>query len=137
MASSQIEIRIRYGETDQMGFCYYGNYAQFLEVARVETLRELGISYKELEEKGILLPVRNYSIKYIAPAKYDDIIQINTEISDIKNSQIIFKYSIYLEQKLIATANTELVFVSKENYKPMKVPADFKFLMESTNKKMN
>lgn len=134
MATSQIEIRIRYGETDQMGFCYYGNYAQFLEVARVETLREQGISYKELEENGILLPVRNYSIKYIAPAKYDDIIQINTEISDIKNSQIIFKYSIYLEQKLIATAVTELVFVSKENYKPMKVPADFKFLAEKIQK---
>ena len=134
MATSQIEIRIRYGETDQMGFCYYGNYAQFLEVARVETLREQGISYKELEENGILLPVRNYSIKYIAPAKYDDIIQINTEISDIKNSQIIFKYSIYLDQKLIATAVTELVFVSKENYKPMKVPADFKFLAEKIQK---
>ena len=134
MATSQIEIRIRYGETDQMGFCYYGNYAQFLEVARVETLREQGISYKELEENGILLPVRNYSIKYIAPAKYDDVIQINTEISDIKNSQIIFKYSIYLEQKLIATAITELVFVSKENYKPMKAPADFKFLAEKIEK---
>ena len=134
MASSQIEIRIRYGETDQMGFCYYGNYAQFLEVARVEALREKGISYKELEEKGILLPVRNFSIKYIAPAKYDDVIQIKTEISDIKNSQIIFKYSIYLKQKLIATADTELVFVSKENYKPMKVPADFKFLAEKIQK---
>ena len=134
MATSQIEIRIRYGETDQMGFCYYGNYAQFLEVARVETLREQGISYKELEENGILLPVRNYSIKYIAPAKYDDVIQINTEISDIKNSQIIFKYSIYLDQKLIATSVTELVFVSKENYKPMKVPADFKFLAEKIQK---
>jgi acyl-CoA thioester hydrolase len=134
MATSQIEIRIRYGETDQMGFCYYGNYAQFLEVARVETLREQGISYKELEENGILLPVRNYSIKYIAPAKYDDVIQINTEISDIKNSQIIFKYSIYLDQKLIATAVTELVFVSKENYKPMKVPADFNFLAEKIQK---
>ena len=133
MASSQIEIRIRYGETDQMGFCYYGNYAQFLEVARVETLREIGISYKELEEKGILLPVRNFSIKYIAPAKYDDVIQIKTEISDIKNSQIIFKYSIYLEQKLIATADTELVFVSKENFRPIKAPADFKSLMDNIN----
>jgi len=133
MASSQIEIRIRYGETDQMGFCYYGNYAQFLEVARVEALREKGISYKELEEKGILLPVRNFSIKYIAPAKYDDVIQIKTEISDIKNSQIIFKYSIYLKQKLIATADTELVFVSKENFRPIKAPADFKSLMDNTN----
>ena len=100
---------------------------------RVEALREKGISYKELEEKGILLPVRNFSIKYIAPAKYDDVIQIKTEISDIKNSQIIFKYSIYLKQKLIATADTELVFVSKENFRPIKAPADFKSLMDNIN----
>ena len=84
MISHEIQLRIRYGETDQMGFCYYGNYAQFLEVARVETLRKFGISYKELEEKGILLPVRNFSIKYIAPAKYDDIIHIQTVVNEIK-----------------------------------------------------
>lgn len=125
MIAHKIELRVRYGETDQMGFCYYGNYAQFLEVARVETLRHFGISYKELEEEGILLPVRNFSIKYIAPAKYDDIIIIQTEVSQIKNSQIIFRYTIHLKKKLIATAETELVFVSSEDFKPIKIPDSF------------
>ncbi len=133
MISHEIELRIRYGETDQMGFCYYGNYAQFLEVARVETLRKFGISYKELEEQGVLLPVRNFSIKYIAPAKYDDVIQIQTVVSEIKNSQIIFTYSIHLREKLIATADTELVFVSAINYKPIRMPKSFEFLKQKVN----
>ena len=94
MISHEIKLRIRYSETDQMGLCYYGNYAQFLEVARVETLRKFGISYKELEEDGILLPVRNFTIKYIAPAKYDDIINIQTLVNEIKNAQIILVHSL-------------------------------------------
>jgi acyl-CoA thioester hydrolase len=133
MISHEIKLRVRYGETDQMGFCYYGNYAQFLEVARVETLRKFGISYKELEEKGVLLPVRNFSIKYIAPAKYDDVILIQTVVSEIKNSQIIFTYSIHLREKLIATAHTELVFVSAINYKPIRMPKSFEFLKQKMN----
>ena len=83
MINHAIELRVRYGETDQMGFCYYGNYAQYLEVARVETLRKHGISYKELEEKCNLLPVRNYSITYVSPAKYDDLLAIHTEIKKL------------------------------------------------------
>ena len=130
MISHEIKLRIRYGETDQMGFCYYGNYAQFLEVARVETLRKYGISYKELEEQGILLPVRNFSIKYIAPAKYDDVIEIKTIVSEIKNSQIIFTYTVHLGKKLIATAQTELVFISVKNYKPIRMPESFEFLKQ-------
>ena len=130
MISHEIQIRIRYGETDQMGFCYYGNYAQFLEVARVETLRKFGISYKQLEEDGILLPVRNFSIKYIAPARYDDIIHIQTIVNEIKNAQIIFTYSIFLNKKLIATAQTELVFVSAKNFKPMSMPKQFEFIKQ-------
>ena len=130
MISHEIKLRIRYGETDQMGFCYYGNYAQFLEVARVETLRKYGISYKELEEQGILLPVRNFSIKYIAPAKYDDVIEIKKIVSEIKNSQIIFTYTVHLGKKLIATAQTELVFISVKNYKPIRMPESFEFLKQ-------
>jgi acyl-CoA thioester hydrolase len=119
------EIRVRYGETDKMGFCYYGNYAQFLEVARVELLRSQGVSYKELEDAGILLPVRNFSIKYIAPAKYDDLLFIQTEILKINGSRIIFNYEI-LNQKniLIATANTELVFLNSDTMKPTHVPTE-------------
>lgn len=119
------EIRVRYGETDRMGFCYYGNYAQFLEVARVELLRSKGISYKELEDAGILLPVRNFSIKYIAPAKYDDVLFIETEIVKINGSRIEFIYEIRNQKKLlIATANTELVFVNSDTMKPTQVPTE-------------
>ena len=119
------EIRVRYGETDRMGFCYYGNYAQFLEVARVELLRSKGISYKEIEDAGILLPVRNFSIKYIAPAKYDDVLFIETEIIKINGSRIEFIYEIRNQKKLlIATANTELVFVNSDTMKPTQVPTE-------------
>lgn len=119
------EIRVRYGETDKMGFCYYGNYAQFLEVARVELLRSQGVSYKELEDAGILLPVRNFSIKYIAPAKYDDLLFIQTEILKINGSRVIFIYEIRNQKNiLIATANTELVFLNSDTMKPTHVPTE-------------
>ena len=117
------EIRVRYGETDRMGFCYYGNYAQFLEVARVELLRSQGISYKELEDAGILLPVRNFSIKYIAPSRYDDLLSIQTEITNIKGSRIEFNYEIRNQKNvLIATAYTELVFINSNSLKPTNAP---------------
>jgi len=131
MINHEIEIRVRYGETDQMGFCYYGNYAQYLEVARVETLRNKGISYKELEEKGILLPVRNYSIKYILPAKYDDLLTIHTEIKKLEGSRIVFHYQIYKDEQLIATAETELIFVSSKTFKPIKMPNSFELLIDN------
>ena len=131
MINHEIELRVRYGETDQMGFCYYGNYAQYLEVARVETLRNQGISYKELEEKGILLPVRNYSIKYVSPAKYDDLLIIHTEIKKLEGSRIIFHYQINKDEQLIATAETELVFVSSKTFKPIKMPHSFELLIDN------
>ena len=118
------ELRVRYGETDQMGFCYYGNYAQFLEVARVELLRSNGISYKALEAEGILLPVRTFSIKYITPSRYDDLLKIETEIIKIQTSRIEFSYVIRDQNStLIATANTELVFVDSQSMKPIKAPS--------------
>ena len=133
MINHEIELRVRYGETDQMGFCYYGNYAQYLEVARVETLRKQGISYKELEEKGILLPVRNYSIKYVSPAKYDDLLIIHTEIKKLEGSRIVFSYQIHKDKQLIATAKTELVFVSSKTFKPTKMPHSFELLIDNLN----
>ena len=118
------EVRVRYGETDQMGFCYYGNYAQFLEVARVELLRSKGITYKTLESEGVLLPVRTFSIKYIAPSRYDDLLRIETEIIKIQSSRIEFSYVIRDQNStLIATANTELVFVDSQSMKPIKAPS--------------
>ena len=118
-------VRVRYSETDNMGYCYYGNYASFLEVGRVESLRSLGISYKSLEDNGIMLPVSEFQIKYILPAYYDDMLLIETKISAIKGVRIFFDYSIYNDnQKLLASAMTSLVFIDSITKKPVAPPKE-------------
>jgi acyl-CoA thioester hydrolase len=122
----KIKLRVRYGETDQMGYCYYGNYAQYFEVGRVETLREIGMSYKNLEEMGIMLPVSKYSVRYKSPAKYDDELTIETTITEIQSARIEFSYTVHnASGSLVANAETTLVFVSKDTMKPIKAPEFF------------
>jgi acyl-CoA thioester hydrolase len=129
------QIRVRYSETDQMGYCYYGNYAQFLEIGRVEALRNSGFRYKDMEQQGILLPVLDFQIKYIFPAKYDDLLTIETTIVAIKGTRIIFDYEIINEMGVkIATASTTLVFVSKESMRPMKAPENIVKAIKNANK---
>jgi len=119
----ETKIRIRYGETDQMGYVYYGNYAQFFEIGRVEMLRSLGVSYRELEDQGIMLPVVDLSVKYIKPALYDDLITIRTKINKVPSVKIHFEYEILNEAgQLLNKASTVLVFVKKENMKPTSAP---------------
>lgn len=125
MFSNSSYVRIRYSETDQMGYCYYGNYAQFFEIGRVETLREIGVSYKSLEERGIMLPVVDLNVKYIQPALYDDLIEIRTFLRKTPGIKIEFDYEIYNEEKTLLTkASTTLVFISSETMKPVKAPDD-------------
>ena len=129
--SKETQIRVRYGETDQMGYCYYGNYAQYFEVGRVEALRAVGLSYKELEYQGIMLPVSEFSVKYLSPAFYDDLLTIKTTITTLKGARIIFEYEILNEKKQkIAFASTILVFVSKETMRPISPPENFLQIME-------
>ena len=129
------QIRVRYSETDQMGYCYYGNYAQFLEIGRVEALRNSGFRYKDMEQQGILLPVLDFQIKYLSPAKYDDLLTIETTIVAIKGTRIIFDYEIINEMGVkIATASTTLVFVSKESMRPMKAPENIVKAIQNANK---
>jgi acyl-CoA thioester hydrolase len=117
-------IRVRYAETDQMGYCYYGNYASYFEVARVEALRQRGIQYKELEQNGILLPVKKLEITYHQPAKYDDLLEIRTQIVQLEGVRIAFTYKTYNEAGvLLNEAYTLLVFVSAETQKPMAIPS--------------
>ena len=116
-------VRVRYSETDKMGYCYYGNYAAYLELGRVELLREYKIVYKELEDLGILLPVSELSIKYLFPAKYDDLLKIQTKISDLQGARIYFSYEIYNENEiLILSATTTLVFVDAKTMRPTAAP---------------
>lgn len=126
------KIRVRYSETDQMGFCYYGNYASYFEVARVEALRELNINYKELEQLGVLLPVKKFEIAYHHPAKYDDLLEIRTRIVQLKGVRIGFEYKTFNEEGvLLNEAYTLLVFVSAATQKPIAAPAEFLNLMKS------
>jgi acyl-CoA thioester hydrolase len=100
MYSFETIIRVRYGETDQMGYLYYGNYAEYYEVGRVETIRSLGISYKALEdEHGIWLPVVNLEMRFIRPAYYDDLITVRTEIHALPDAYITFHVELFNEQK--------------------------------------
>ncbi len=111
MFSHSITQRVRYGETDQMGFVYYGNYALYYEIGRVEALRVLGLTYRELEEQGIIMPVVRLEAKYIAPAKYDDLITINTSISELPTRFITFQVTIHKdENKLLHKAKVTLCF---------------------------
>jgi acyl-CoA thioester hydrolase len=123
MLSHNETIRVRYGETDQMGYVYYGNYALYYEVGRVELLRSLGISYNDLEKEGVALPVLNFEIKYIKPARYDELLTIKTTISELPASRITFHYECFNQENiLINIAKATLVFVNTENGRPIKCP---------------
>ena len=121
------KLRVRYSDTDQMKYAYYGVYAKYLEIGRVELLRSIGISYKQIEELGFGLPVVNLKINYRRPAFYDDLLTIETTIKQINNIKLIFKYKIYNEQdELLNTAETTLVFVNLETRK-MCIPPNLIF----------
>lgn len=123
MYTHETKIRIRYGETDKMGFVYYGNYPLFYEIGRTEMLRSLGSSYKQIEEMGILMPVLSLQVKYIRPAYYDDEITIKTSIKETPTARIIFYYEIYNDtNKLINKGETVLAFINGKTNKPVRAP---------------
>jgi len=129
--SHTTSLRVRYGETDQMGYCYYGNYAQYFEVGRVEAMRSLGMSYRKLEESGIMLPVSHFSVKYIKPALYDDHLLITTRITGLKGTKLEFEYEIKNEGgDLLSIASTTLIFVDKVSMRPTRPPKEFVGLLE-------
>lgn len=116
-------LRVRYAETDQMGVVYYGNYAMYFEVARVETMKALGVSYRALEESGVMLPVLEYKTKYIRPARYDDELIITTKIPEMPGTRIKFEYEIKSpEGQLLNLGETTLVFVDMERNRPIQMP---------------
>ncbi|MCA1751307.1 MAG: acyl-CoA thioesterase [Cryomorphaceae bacterium] len=125
MISHITSFRVRYAETDRMGYLYYGNYATYFEVGRVELLRSLGISYRELEDKGILLPVRDFSVRYIKPAYYDELLSLETTVEELSNVRIAFDYKLKNDAgELLTTAKTTLVFVDKVSGKPVSPPSE-------------
>lgn len=127
----RITLRVRYAETDQMGVVYYGIYPQYFEVGRVEALRTVGMPYKKMEEHGIMLPVLKLEIEYFRPAKYDDELTIETIISELPTAKMDFDHRIFdSDGNLITKGKVQLVFVDKENRKPMRAPKEFIDLLE-------
>lgn len=123
MFCTETFLRVRYGETDKMSYVYYGNYASYFEVARVEALRSLGMSYRRMEEEGILLPVVAYKVRYFKPALYDDLLRITTIIPVQPVVRIVFQYEIFNEDGVRLTeAETTLVFMDAATGKPCKAP---------------
>jgi len=120
------KIRVRYGETDQMGYMYYGNYAEFYEVGRVEMLRSLGLTYSGMEESGIKMPVLELKCKYLKPALYDEEITVNVIMEKMPGIRIHFRYELFNEkQELINTGETLLVFINMQTNRPCLPSADF------------
>ncbi len=123
MYTSETKIRVRYGETDKMGVVYYGSYALYYEVARTDLLRSIGLTYKQFEDQGIMLPVVSLNIKYIAPAYYDDLLTIKTIIPELPGYKIFFRYEIFNEDKLLLNkGDTSLIFINNKTNKPIKAP---------------
>lgn len=123
MISDKIQFRVRYGETDQMSFVYHGNYAQYFEMGRIEWLRKLGISYKKMEETGIMLPVINLNTNYIKPAKYDDLLTLKTTLINKPLVKIKFEFEIHNQNnELLTTANVTLAFINSITKKPTRAP---------------
>ncbi|GAB2549676.1 acyl-CoA thioesterase [Rufibacter soli] len=126
MFESEVQIRVRYAETDQMGYVYYGNYAAYFEVARTETFRQLDIHYKEMEAEGVMMPVLELKCKYIKPARYDDLLKVKLFVREKpRGARIKFEYEVYNEaQELLTIGETMMVFVDMKSGRPTAVPAE-------------
>lgn len=123
MKNYEFQVRVRYAETDQMGVVYHGNYAQYFEMGRVEWLRNLGVSYKWMEENGVMLPVVSLSMNYKKPARYDDLLTVRTLFKSQTSVKIEFDYEIVNEKgELLTIGNSVLVFVDMKTGRPVLPP---------------
>ena len=128
--SHTIKLRVRYAETDQMGIAYYANYFVWFEEARTEYFRAKGYPYTQIEEKGIYLPVVEASCTYKAPARYDDLLEIQTTVTGYGRTSLTFQYQIFCNGKLNAEGKTVHVFINQQG-KPVAIPEEVQKLLAS------
>lgn len=126
MFSYEVEgIRVRYADTDQMGYMYYGNYARLYEIGRVEALRSIGFHYKEMEDAGVMMPVYDNYSRYLQPARYDDQLSIRVSMPKLPSARVVFEYEIRNQDgQLLHTGHTTLVFVRRDTGRLCTAPAD-------------
>lgn len=130
MYTHETQIRVRYAETDQMGYVYYGNYTHYFEVGRVESLRNLGMTYRQLEESGVMMPVLECHLKYIKPARYDDLLLLRTIVPELPHVRMRFLYEVYSQDTLLHKGDTTLVFVDKATMRPCAAPESLMRLLQ-------
>jgi acyl-CoA thioester hydrolase len=130
-AVSESVIRVRYQETDQMGVVYHANYLVWFEVGRTEWIRKLGYTYKDLEEKGLLLPVVDLHVRYAAPARYDEEVTVRTRLAEVAGGKLTFRYEILRKEngQLLVTGTTIHLWVNRE-YKRVNLKQAFPALYE-------
>ena len=133
MYQFETQIRVRYAETDQMGYVYYGNFAAYYEVARTEAFRSLGIQYKQMEKDGVMMPVLEMRTKYIRPARYDDLLTVKMILrTKPTGARILFEYEVLNEAKeLLTLGETTMVFVAMQTGRPIPVPQDILSKLEA------
>ena len=131
-AQTSVDVRVRYGETDQMGVAYHAHYLVWCELARTEHMRRLGVRYRDLEERGYKLAVAGASLRYARSARYDDLLRITAWLADVASRRIVFRYRVERPEDgaLLCTAETALVSLDRNN-RPTRLPADALALMES------
>ena len=127
MLINKTEIRVRYADTDQMHFVYNGKYLEYFEVGRTEMLREIGLAYSVIENKGYQLPVLETFVKFISPAFYDDILTVKSFMKECPSFKIRIDYKIYrkINNSLVAEGYTEHVFIKEQTKKPSRLPFFF------------
>ena len=126
MLCSETKIRVRYGETDRMGYLYYGHYPEYFEVSRTDLIRSMGISYREIEDQGIIMPVKSLTVDYKLPALYDELLTVESCLKDLPEVKLSIDYKIFnQENKLICTGNTVLAFVDAGTLRIRRAPAFF------------
>ena len=126
MIKGETTLRVRYGETDRMNYAYYGNYALYYEVARAELLRTYGMDYSQMEDMGVMMPVKDLHVEFLKPAKYDELLTIVTIIKKAPSVKMRFEYEVYNSNKeLINTGYTTLVFMDKNSKRIIRAPEFF------------
>jgi acyl-CoA thioester hydrolase, YbgC/YbaW family len=131
MFSTETQIRVRYAETDQMGVVYYGNYAQYFEVARAESIRQLGYTYKDMEAAGVIMPVVEMHIQYLRAAYYDDLLTVKTTLKEMpEGHRIEFHQEVFNEKgKLLTTGRVVLYFITAQDRRKTTIPEPLKKLL--------
>lgn len=125
-------FRVRYSETDRMGYMYYGNYAAWFEVGRVELLRSLGLTYRKMEDDGVILPVRDFTVRYFKPVKYDDEVYLETELTVLSGPKITFDYVLRdAHGNKLCTSTIVLVFCHKSSGRPTRAPQELEKALKS------